>query len=71
MLSTNFQSLSRVTIHLGTHEHLIAKGMCKESLEEIRVLVEGQVSCTLNAKISAIALNANKVFLAHHLNPKP
>ncbi len=41
--------------------------MCKESLEEIRVLVEGQVSCTLDAKISAIALNANKAFLAHHL----
>jgi hypothetical protein len=32
--------------------------MYKESLEEIRVLVEGQVSCTLDAKISAIALNA-------------
>jgi hypothetical protein len=35
------QSLSRVVIHLGTHEHLIVKGMCKEYLEEIKVLVEG------------------------------
>ncbi len=40
------QSLSRTTIHLGTHEHLVVEGMCKESLEEIKVLVEGQVSCT-------------------------
>jgi hypothetical protein len=35
------QSLSRVAIHLGTHEHPVAKGMCKEALEEIKVLVEG------------------------------
>jgi hypothetical protein len=41
--------------------------MCKESSEEIKVLIKGEVSCTLDAKISAIALNANKTFLAHHL----
>jgi hypothetical protein len=35
------QSLSRATIHLGTHEHLVTKGMCREALEEIKVLVEG------------------------------
>jgi hypothetical protein len=35
------QSLSKVVIHLGTHVHLIAEGMCKETLEEIKVLVEG------------------------------
>jgi len=34
------QSLSRVVIHLGTHEHLVAKGMCGEALEKIKVLVE-------------------------------
>jgi hypothetical protein len=34
------QSLSRVAIHLGTHKHLIAKGMCRETLEKIKVLVE-------------------------------
>jgi hypothetical protein len=48
-------------IHLGTHEHLVVEGMCKESLEEIKVLVEGQVSCTHYAKIFAIP------FLVHHL----
>ncbi len=62
-----FQSLLRVAIHLGTHEHLVVEGMCKQSLEEIKVLVEGQVSCTLDAKCFAITLNGSKSFLAHHL----
>jgi hypothetical protein len=35
------QSLLRIAIHLGTHEHHVVKGMSKESLEEIKVLVEG------------------------------
>ncbi len=41
--------------------------MCKESLEEIKVLVEGQVFHTLDGKIFVISLNASKTFLAHHL----
>jgi hypothetical protein len=61
------QSLLRIAIHLGTHEHLVAKGMCKKSLEEIKVLVEGQVFHTLDAKKFAITLNENKAFSAHHL----
>jgi hypothetical protein len=44
-------SLSRATIHLGTHEHFVAENMCKESLEEIKVLGKYQVSCTPNPKI--------------------
>ncbi len=47
--------------------HPIVEGMCRESLEEIKVLVEGQVFRTFDAKIFAIALNVNKAFLAHHL----
>jgi hypothetical protein len=54
-------------IHLGRHEHHVVKGMCREALEEIKALVEGQVSSTLNTKISIIALNENKAFLAHQL----
>jgi hypothetical protein len=55
------QSLSKAAIFLGMHEHLVAKGMCKEALEEIKV------SCIPNAKIFAIALNASKAFLPHRL----
>jgi hypothetical protein len=40
--------------------------MCREALEEIKVLVEGQVSRTLDTKISTIALNASKAF-SHYL----
>jgi len=41
--------------------------MYKDFLEEMKVLVEGQVFRTLDIKISVIALNASKAFLAHHL----
>ncbi len=41
--------------------------MCKDVLEEIKVLVKGQVSPTLIRKISTIILNASRAFLAHHL----
>jgi hypothetical protein len=61
------QSLSRVMIHLGTNEHHVIKGMCKESLEEIKVLVEGKFYRTPDVKVFVIALNASKTFLAHHL----
>jgi len=61
------QSLSRVVIHLGTDEHPIVEGMSKESLEEIKGLVKGQVSCTHDTKIFIITLNASKAFLAHPL----
>ncbi len=54
-------------IHLGTHEHPFAKGMCKEALEEIDVFVEGQVFHILDARIFAITSNASKAFLTHHL----
>jgi hypothetical protein len=49
------------------HEHLGSKGICREALEENKVLIEGQVSYIPNTKIFAIALNASKAFLAHHL----
>jgi uncharacterized protein (DUF1810 family) len=59
------QSLSRAAIHLNMH--LVGKRTCKEALEKIKVLVEGQVSHTLDDKIFAISLIASKAFLAHHL----
>jgi hypothetical protein len=61
------QSLSRATIHFGTHEHLVAEDMCREALEEIKVLVEGYVSHSLDAKIFVITLNVSTTFLAHSL----
>jgi hypothetical protein len=63
----NFQLLSKVVIHPSTHEHPIVEDMCKDVLEEIKVLVKGQVFCTCEGKISIIILNASKAFLTHHL----
>jgi hypothetical protein len=61
------QSILGATIHHGMHVHPIVEGMCREALEEIKVLVEGQIFHTLDTKIFVVALNANKEFLAHHL----
>jgi hypothetical protein len=33
-------TLSKVTIHLGMHDHPIANGKCKEVVEKIKSLVE-------------------------------
>ncbi len=32
------------------HDHLVQNNMCKEAMEELVVLVEGEVSCTLGGK---------------------
>jgi hypothetical protein len=60
-------TLSQVAIHLGMHEHHVKEGINKESLDEIKLLVEGEVSHTRDAKNSTIAVVANKIFLAQHL----
>ncbi len=59
--------LSRVTIHLGVHNHPVANGKCKESLEETKRLIIKEVNYMLNAKIFTISSNANKIILARHL----
>jgi ABC-type methionine transport system ATPase subunit len=61
------QLMLRVVIHLNTHEHPVAKGMCKDVSEEIKVLVKGQVFHMPKGKISTIVLNPSRAFLAHHL----
>ncbi len=61
------QSISKVTIHLGVHKHLVVDGKCRVSMDKIRRLNTKEVDYTLNAKISVIFLSANKTFLAKHL----
>ncbi len=59
--------MSRVTIHLGVHNHPIMDGKCREFIEETRRFIVKEVNCTLDAKMSAISLNAIKTFLVKHL----
>jgi hypothetical protein len=56
-----------MAIHLGVHNHLIADGKCKESLEEIRKLIVEKVDRTTNTKMFVISLRANKTFLVKHV----
>jgi hypothetical protein len=57
----------RAVIHLGVHNHLVADGKCRKSVEETRRLIAEEVDCTLDAKIFSISLGASKTFLASYL----
>jgi len=59
--------MSRATIHFGDHRHVTAKGMYRDSMEEINGLIAEQVSKTPAATNSAIALFASKDFLIAYL----
>ncbi len=54
-------------IHFGVHNHPIVDGKCREFVKEIRRLIIEEVDRTLDAKIYAISLSANKTFLASYL----
>jgi hypothetical protein len=56
-----------MAIHLGVHNHLIADGKCKESLEETRKLIVEKVDRTTNTKMFVISLRASKTFLVKHM----
>jgi hypothetical protein len=58
-------AFTRVVIHFKRHVQLVQDGMCRESLEDIKTLVENEVSHTLN--ISTIGFFMNKSFLSQHL----
>ncbi len=60
-------SIFRTTIHFKVHEHFVANGKCKESMNEIKRLIVKEVDCMFDVKISLILLGANKIFLATHL----
>jgi len=37
------ENSTQAAIHLGTHEHLVAKGRCKEVITQIKALVQEKV----------------------------
>jgi len=49
------------------HEHHVKKGIDKELIDEINLMVEGEVFRTFDAKNYAIALATDKTFLAQRL----
>ncbi len=62
-----FSNLSSTTIHLGTHPHLVTKGMCKEYVQEMENTIAYEVYCTLTTTSSTTVLSARKTFLFCHL----
>ena len=59
--------MSRACIHLGVHDHLVANGTCRESLDIAYQCVANKVLKTPTAKNSAIIMAASKQFLADYL----
>jgi hypothetical protein len=57
----------QATIHLGLHNHLMVEGHSKKMFEQVKSLVEEEVSYTLGDVVSTITLATSKTFLLEHL----
>ena len=55
--------MSRACIHIGTHKHLVAKGDCRDAMDQIRKEIKIQVVKTPSAKASAIEIAVGKELL--------
>jgi hypothetical protein len=56
------ENLTQATLHLGTHEHLVVEGRCKEVVIQIKALVHEEVSCTMLTTMLVFVFIANKFF---------
>jgi len=57
------ENLIWTTIHLNTHDHPVMEGHFQKVFNQVKFMVEEEVSRTLGAPALAIALVANKTFL--------
>jgi len=64
---TDNPKMNRVAIHFGEHLHLVAKGMYRDSTQEICRFIAKQVAKTPTTTNLAIALSASKDFLSNYL----
>ena len=55
--------MSRACIHIGTHMHPVAKGDCRDAMDQIRDEIRSQVAKTPTAKASAIGIAVEKELL--------
>jgi hypothetical protein len=61
------ENLTRTTIHLGMQDHLMAKGHSKLFFDQVKSLVEEEVSHISRAIVSVIVFTGSKTFLFEHL----
>ncbi len=59
--------MSKMTIHLGVHNHPIVDGKCPVFIKETRRLITEEVDHTPDAKISSISFNARNSFFVSYL----
>jgi hypothetical protein len=59
--------MSRATIHLSIHNHLIAHGKCQKLIKETTRLIAKEGDHMLDAKKKLISLSANKKKLVNYL----
>ena len=55
--------MSRTSIHIGTHIHLVAKGDCRDAMEQIHDEIKTQVTKTPTAKVNAIGIALGRELL--------
>ncbi len=60
------ENLIWTTIHLGTHDHLVVEGHSRKVVDQVKSLVEGEVSYTMGVSALTIMLVASKTFLSKH-----
>jgi len=53
-------------IHLGTHDYSMAKGRCKEVVDQGKALVEEVCCAPLITKLTIVLVTSN-IFLSKHL----
>ena len=53
-------NMSRACIHIGTHKHPVAKGDCRDEMDQIREEIKTQVAKTPSAKASAIGIGLGR-----------
>ena len=63
--------IQRACIHLGWHDHLVADGVCRESVDESYKCVATEVYKTPKATTSAIQMAASQAFLSDYLFNTP
>ncbi len=63
--------MQRACIHLGHHDHPVAEGQCRESVDSTYQRVAAEVAKTPKATISSIQMAASKTFLTDYLLNSP
>ena len=62
--------MTRACVHIGTHDHPVAKGHCRNAMVQIWKIIKDQVSKSPNATPNAISLAVGKELLMQGLIDK-